>query len=67
MEGSDIFQYQLEIGDDEGQQDFFYSRRIGRTTQFERDLTDEDVFADIPQNITIKAGTKINLLSKYMK
>ena len=59
IEGNNITNFNLGIGDgDVGNDNLFYSRRIGRQPQFEPDLKD-GWFADIPIRSTIISAAKL--------
>ena len=57
LEGSDLFNFgQVRRYNDYGSQNYFYSRRIGRSPQrFPGDAT----YADVPQETTIAAAAKV--------
>jgi hypothetical protein len=60
IEGKNIFQYALGIGDgDFARETLFYSRRIGRTPQHEPDLEDVE-YIDAPQQTSILGAAKIS-------
>ena len=58
VEGSDIFQYQLGDGWSFGQENLFYSRRIGRAPQV--DDPDDASNVDRPSATTILGATKLS-------
>lgn len=59
LEGSDLFNFgQVRRFNDYGSQNYFYSRRIGRSPQ--RFLGDPSIsYADVPQETTIAAAAKV--------
>lgn len=60
IEGSQIFDYGIGIGDgDMGQETLFYSRRIGRSPHHEPEISDEG-FIDQPQWTNIWAAAKLS-------
>ena len=60
IEGKNIFQYALGIGDgDFARETLFYSRRIGRTPQHEPELDDME-YIDTPQQTSILGAAKIS-------
>ncbi|UCF65442.1 MAG: carbohydrate binding family 9 domain-containing protein [bacterium] len=60
IEGKNIFQFPLGIGDgDFARETLFYSRRIGRTPQHEPDLPD-DIYISSPEQTSILGAAKIS-------
>lgn len=60
IEGSQIYNYGIGIGDgDMGQETLFYSRRIGRSPHHEPEISD-DGFIDQPQWTNIWAAAKLS-------
>ncbi len=60
IEGKNIFDYRLMIGNGDLANDMlFYSRRIGRAPQRDLDLNDDE-YADVPQNTSILAAAKVS-------
>jgi hypothetical protein len=60
IEGKNIFQFALGIGDgDFARETLFYSRRIGRIPQHEPELADEE-YIDSPQQTSILGAAKIS-------
>ena len=60
IEGKNIFQFPLAIGDgDFARETLFYSRRIGRAPQHEPDFPDE-VYVDTPEQTSILGAAKIS-------
>ena len=57
IEGSNIFNYTLGLGDD-NREALFYSRRLGRKPQFEPDIPN-NAYQAIPDNSTILAAAKV--------
>ncbi len=65
IEGSQIFNYGIGIGDgDMGQETLFYSRRIGRSPHHEPELSD-DGFIDQPQWTNIWGAAKLSGKTKH--
>ena len=59
IEGNNILDYQIMGGDGDFSYDnLFYSRRIGRSPQYDPDL-DDDEYADVPLNTTILGAMKL--------
>lgn len=59
IEGNNITNFNIGIGDgDNGNDNLFYSRRIGRRPQGEPDLPD-GMYADVPNFTTILGATKL--------
>ena len=57
LEGSDVFAFgQVRTFNDYGSQQYFYSRRIGRSPQR---FPGEAVYADVPEQATIAAAAKV--------
>jgi hypothetical protein len=60
IEGSNILSFNLVSGDgDQAAENLFYSRRIGRSPQINRDLNDNE-YAFIPTNTAILGAAKIS-------
>ncbi len=60
IEGKNIFQFPLAIGDsDFSLETLFYSRRIGRHPQHEPDLNDDE-YMDLPQQTSILGAGKVS-------
>ena len=60
VEGKNIFDYRLMIGDgDQAQDMLFYSRRIGRSPHYRPDLR-QDEHLDMPQSTSILSAFKIS-------
>ncbi len=60
VEGSNIFNYPLASGDGPfGRDNLFYSRRIGRSPQYDPDLSDDE-YAEYPENTTILGAVKLS-------
>lgn len=60
VEGSNIFNYRLMIGNGPFSNDMlFYSRRIGRVPQYSPDLLDDE-YADVPRNSSILGAFKLS-------
>jgi hypothetical protein len=58
LEGSDVFSFgQVRTFNDFGSQQYFYSRRIGRSPQ--RSLGNTFAYADVPDQTTIAAAAKV--------
>jgi len=65
IEGSQIYNYGIGVGDgDMGQETLFYSRRIGRRPHHEPDISD-DGFLDQPQFSSIWGAAKISGKTKH--
>jgi hypothetical protein len=58
VEGGDIFQFGVGLGDDNSES-LFYSRRIGRQPQRGVDSDDDRPFVDAPQQTTILGAAKL--------
>jgi hypothetical protein len=58
VEGGDIFQFGVGLGDDNSES-LFYSRRIGRQPQRGVNADDEHPFVDAPQQTTILGAAKL--------
>jgi hypothetical protein len=58
VEGADIFQFGVGLGDDNSES-LFYSRRIGRQPQRGVDSDDERPWVDAPQQTTILGAAKL--------
>ena len=57
LEGADLFNFgQVRRYNDYGSQNYFYSRRIGRSPQR---FPDDATYADVPQETTIAAAAKV--------
>ena len=57
LEGSDVFAFgQVRTFNDYGSQQYFYSRRIGRSPQR---FPGESIYADVPAQTTIAAAAKV--------
>ena len=60
IEGKNIFQFPLGIGDgDFARETLFYSRRIGRAPQYKPDLSDDE-YLDSPAQTSILGAAKIS-------
>ena len=60
VEGNNIFNYRLMVGDGELSNDMlFYSRRIGRSPHYSPDLKDNE-YADSPLNTSITGAFKVS-------
>ncbi|HIC89882.1 MAG TPA: hydrolase, partial [Anaerolineae bacterium] len=60
VEGKNIFDYRLMIGDgDQAQDMLFYSRRIGRSPHYRPDLGDDE-HLDMPQSTSILSAFKVS-------
>ncbi len=58
IEGRNIMSYELNYGDGGGNENLFYSRRIGRTPQHSPDIKD-GAYMDQPQNTSIISAMKL--------
>jgi hypothetical protein len=58
MEGGDIFQFGVGLGDDNSES-LFYSRRIGRQPQRGVNSSDQRPYVDAPQQTTILGAAKL--------
>ena len=58
VEGGDIFQFGVGLGDDNSES-LFYSRRIGRQPQRGVDTDDQRPYVDAPQQTTILGAAKL--------
>ncbi|RMF59073.1 MAG: hypothetical protein D6748_07250 [Calditrichaeota bacterium] len=59
IEGQNIFNYRLAFGGGPfSRETLFYSRRIGRSPQYEPDLNDDE-YADMPENTSIISAAKL--------
>ncbi len=60
IEGRNIFNFRLMLGDGDFSSDtLFYSRRIGRTPHYYPDVSDDE-YVDMPQNTSILGAFKIS-------
>ncbi len=65
LEGNDIFNFSIGIGDgDMGNETLFYSRRIGRTPQLYPDVSDAG-YVDLPRMTRILFAGKVTGKSKH--